>query len=87
MFNAFSDTLVQVSFQNHLADFVQGVFSRVYLYKDILAGEVPVNYFVNCLNLPHYFINPPMQIFRIHTLAHIAVLLSVSGNAIAAAPG
>jgi hypothetical protein len=76
VFDAFTDAVVQMPFQNDLPRLVQGLFYGVYLNKNVLAGDVLINHFVDCPYLPADSVQPFMQIIRIHTLAHYVVLSS-----------
>jgi hypothetical protein len=76
MFDAFPDAVVQVPLQNDLPRLVQGFFYGIYLNKNILAGDVLINHFVDCPYLPADSVQPFMQIIRIHTLAHYTILSS-----------
>ena len=80
MLNAFPDTVVQMALQNHLANLVQGAFYRVYLYQDILAGNILVDHFVNGLYLSRDFIEPSVKVVRIHALTHLRTLPMIAGG-------
>jgi hypothetical protein len=75
VFDAFPDAMVQMTLQNDLPHLMQRAFYRVYLDKDVFAGDIFVNHFINPLNLTGDFIEPFMQIARIHTLTHYPTLL------------
>jgi hypothetical protein len=72
VFDPFPDAMVQMTLQNNLSDLMQGAFYRVYLDKDVFAGDILINHFINRLNLTGDFVEPFMQIARVHTLAHYA---------------
>jgi hypothetical protein len=78
MLDAFSNTMIQMTLQNHLSGFMQSPFGRIHLYQYILAGDILVNRLVNRFELPYDFVRPSVQIIRVHTLAHVATLL-ISG--------
>jgi hypothetical protein len=52
VFDAFPDAMVQMPLQNDLPHLMQGFFYGVYLDKNVLAGNVLVNHFVDGLYLP-----------------------------------
>jgi hypothetical protein len=76
VFDAFPDTMLQMSLQNNLPHLMQGFFCGVYLNEEVLARDILIDHFVDCLYLPGDSIQPLMQIIRVHTLAHYAPLLS-----------
>lgn len=74
VFNAFPDAVLEVPFKNDLSRLMHGLFHRVYLDKNILARNILVNHLVDSFNLPRYPVQSFMQILRVHTLPHNAIL-------------
>lgn len=70
MLDPFPDTVIQVPFQNDLADLVQSAFCGVDLHQNIFARNVLVDHLIDRVDLAYDFIEPPVQIFGIHTLPH-----------------
>ena len=70
MFDSVADAVLDVSLQHRLAASVEGEFGGVDLGQHILAGDVLVDHTVNGLDLADDLLQPPVQIFRIHTLSH-----------------
>ena len=68
--DAVPHTVADMPFQHHLPALVQGRFGRVQLGEDVLTGHILVDHPVNGLYLPRDLFQPPVQIFRIHTLPH-----------------
>ncbi len=75
------DAVVQMPFQYYLANLMQGAFDRVHLDQHVFAGNVLFDHFIDRFHLPHYFVEPSMQIRRIHALAHRPILASKGASA------
>ena len=72
MLDPVAHTVLDMTLEHHLPYPVQRRFRGVYLCEHIFAGDVLVNHAVYSLNLPDYFFQSAVQVFRIHTLPHRA---------------
>ena len=58
VFDAVTHTVVQMSLQYDLPDFVQSTFGGIDLDQDILTGNILVHHFINGLELTDDFFQP-----------------------------
>lgn len=67
---AFFDTVIKVTLQNDLTDFVKSPLGSVNLHKNIFTRDVLIDHPINSIDLTHDFFQSFMKIVSIHTLAH-----------------
>ena len=72
--NAVPGTVLDMPLQHHLAAAVQRGLGSVDLGQYILAGHILVHHPVDGLNLADDFLQPPVQVLRVHTLLHVVHL-------------
>ncbi len=62
--------MLQVSLKNNLPDLVKRTLCSIDLNQNILAWDIFVDHFLNCIQLSDHFSEAQMQFFRFHTLFH-----------------
>ena len=65
-----TDTVFEVTFENDFPEFVKGPLCGIDLNEDLFTWDIPVDHFIDRIELSDHFVHSAVQIFRIPALTH-----------------